>query len=78
MISPLSWANTMVILLSVAITLLFWRNKWILFYQSLNFIWSPSNHSRSGTMFFSITVYSNIAGTGTDTIDIFSLRHIFQ
>ena len=36
-------------------TLLLLRNNCILLYQSLNFIWSPSNHPGSSTMFFSIS-----------------------
>ena len=50
---PLSWASTAVILLSAAITLLLLRNRRIPLYQSSNFIWLPSNHPGSSTIFFS-------------------------
>ena len=51
---PLSWAKITVILSLVSMTLLLLRNNYISLHQSLNFVWSPSNHPRSGTMFFGI------------------------
>ena len=69
----LSWANTMVILSSVAITLLLLRNNQILFHQSSNFVWSLSNYSRFKTMLFGITAYAILLyTTNIGAIDIFS------
>ena len=51
---PLSWANTAVILLSVATTLLLLRNNHIPLHQSSNFVQSLSNHPGSGTILFSM------------------------
>ena len=42
------------ILLSVSRTLLLLRNNLIPLHQSSNFVWSPSNHPGSGTIFFGI------------------------
>ena len=69
--SPLRWARIAVILLSVSMTLLLLRNNWIHFYQSSNFVWSPSNHSRFGTMLFGIIACVLLfIVTGTSVIDI--------
>jgi len=54
-ILSLRQTKIVVILLSVAITLLLLRNKQISLYQSLNFILFPSNHPESGTILFSMT-----------------------
>ena len=70
--TSLIWANTIVILLLIAITLLLLRNKWISLHQSLNFIWSPSNYHGSETILFDITAYSNTASVSTDSVGIFS------
>ena len=68
---PLSWASTIVILSSVATTLLLLRNNWIPFHQSLNFVLFPSNHPRSGTILFSVVVYMFLLYTAdTDAINI--------
>ena len=66
-ISPLRQARIVVILSSVSMTLLLLRNNHIPLHQSLNFVWSLSNHPRSSTIFFSISVYIFlllVAGTG--------------
>ena len=55
---PLRRARIAVILLSVLLTLLLLRNNLIPLYQSSNFDWSPSNHPRSGTMFFSNSAWT--------------------
>ena len=46
------------ILSSISVTLLLLRNNLIHLHQSSNFIQSPSNHPRSGTMFLSISAYA--------------------
>jgi len=65
-------AKIAIILSSVSMTLLLLRNNLIPLHQSLNFVWSPSNYSGSGTMFFYIPacMFSFIATTGADTVDI--------
>ena len=65
---PLSQTNTIVILLSVATTLLLLRNNHIPLHQSLNFTQSLLNYPRSGTILFGILVcvfslYTADAGT---------------
>ena len=47
-------ARIAVILLLVSMTLLLLRNSLIPLHQSLNFIWSPSNHPRSGTILLDV------------------------
>ena len=69
---PLSRASTIVILSSAANTLLLLRNSQISLYQSLNFVLSPSNYSKSGTMFFVGTFSLCTAGTGTVNISSIS------
>jgi len=59
-------------LLSVAVTLSLLRNKWIPFYQALNFIWSLSNYPGSGTMLFNITIYTISTSTSANTVNISS------
>ena len=49
---PLRRARIAVILSSVSRTLLLLRHNRIPLHQSSNFIWSPSNHPGSGTIFF--------------------------
>ena len=72
-ILSLSWSNTMVILSSVAITLLLLRNNQILFHQSSNFVWSLSNYFRFKTMLFGITAYAILLyTTNIGAIDISS------
>jgi len=56
-------------------TLLLLRNSLISLYQSSNFVWSPSNHLGSGTMFFGISAYmfslvAAVAGIGATGISI--------
>ena len=71
---PLRRARITVILLLVSMTLLLLRNNLIPFHQSSNFVWSPSNHSRSGTIFFSFPafIFSFIATTGAGAFNISS------
>ena len=74
---PLSWANTAVILSSVATTLLLLRNNWIPLHQSLNFVLSLSNHLRSRTMLFGIIVYMfSLYTASTGAVDISSVSGI--
>ena len=74
---PLSWANTTVILSSVATTLLLLRNNWIPLHQSLNFVLSLSNHPRSRTMLFGVIVYMFLLYTAsTGAVDISSVSGI--
>ena len=69
----LSQANTTIILLSVAITLLLLRNNCISLHQSSNFIWPPSNYPWSDTILFSITTYTVLScATSTGTVNISS------
>ena len=73
-ISPLRWARITVILSSVSMTLLLLRINHIPLHQSSNFVWSLSNYSGSGTIFFGILIYmfSLIAiGTGATNISVF-------
>ena len=71
---PLSWASTAVILSSAATTLLLLRNKWIPFYQSSNFVLSPLNHPRSGTIAFvsAFLLYT----AGASAVDILSVSSV--
>ena len=67
-ILSLSWSNTVVILSSIAMTLLFLRNNQIPLHQSSNFVQLPSNHPRYETMLFDITscaisLYTTSVGT---------------
>ena len=70
--SPLRQARITVILLLVTITLLLLKNNLIPLHQSSNFVWSPSNHLGSGTIFFGITacMFSLIATTSAGAVDI--------
>ena len=65
------------ILSSVSMTLLLLRNNLIPLHQSLNFIWSLSNHLGSSTIFLGIPacVFSLIATAvaGTGAVDILSV-----
>ena len=66
-------ARIAVILSLVSMTLLLLRNSLIPLYQPLNFVWSPSNHSKSDTMFFGIPAYTfslfaTATGAGTTNI----------
>ena len=65
---PLRQAKIAMILSSVSMTILLLRNNCIPLHQSLNFVWSPSNHHRSSTMFFGIPacMFSLIAAGATD------------
>ena len=73
----LGQARIAMILLSVIITLLLLRNNHIFLYQSLNFIWSPSNYPGSRTILLGITACSIVFfTTGTSTIDIVSIVFI--
>ena len=68
---PLRRARIAMILLLVLKTLL--RNNHIPLHQSSNFIWSPSNHSGSGTIFFSnptwtFSLFATAAGAGATDI----------
>ena len=49
-------ARIAVILSSISVILLLLRNNLIFLHQSSNFVWSLSNHSRSGTMLLGIVV----------------------
>ena len=71
-ISSLRQASITVILSPVSITLLLLRYNCIPLYQSLNLVWSLSNHPKSGTILFGMTActFSFIAGTGTADISI--------
>ena len=70
-IPPLSWASTAVILLFTATTLLLLKNSQIPFYQSLNFVLSPSNYPGSGTIFF-IGIFL-LCTAGTAAVNISSI-----
>ena len=60
------------------LTLLLLRNNWIPLYQSSNFILSPLNHSRSGTILFSIIACSLLfIVTGAGATDISLSDHLF-
>ena len=62
------------ILSLVSMTLLLLRINHIPLHQSSNFVWSLSNYSGSGTIFFGILIYmfSLIAiGTGATNISVF-------
>ena len=77
----LSQASTAVILLLAATTLLFLRNRQILLHQSSNFIWSPSNHLGSGTIFFGNPAWPfpwpiTSIGTGAGATDISMSVHL--
>ena len=70
---PLRQARIAVILSLVSMTLLLLRNSLISLYQSLNFVWSLSNHPGSSTMFFGIFVYTFsllTAGAGASATNI--------
>ena len=72
---PLSQASTTVILLSTATTLLLLRNNQIPLHQFLNFVLSPSNYPKSGTMLFGVIVYMFLlytASTGAVNISFVS------
>ena len=62
----------MVILSLVVINQLLLRNKQIPLHQPSNFVYLLSNHSGSGTILFSITVYFNAADAGANTVYIIS------
>ena len=71
--TPLSWANTIVILSSVAMTLLLLTNNQIPLYQSSKFVRSLSNYPRFKTMLFGITVYAVLLYTASiDAVNISS------
>ena len=70
-IPPLRQIRIAVILLSIVVTLLLLRNNCILLYQSLNFVQSLLNYSRSKTILLDMTIcllYTTEAGA----IDIMS------
>ena len=72
----LSWAKIAVILLSIPVTLLLLRNNWIFLHQSLNFVLSPLNHLRSGTILFGMTAcsfYTITSASATDILSIYSV-----
>ena len=73
-ISSLRQARIAVVLLSVSMTLLLFRNSLISLHQSLNFIRSLSNHPGSGIMFFGIPAYMFLfivtASAGADDISV--------
>ena len=74
---PLSQGSTVMILSSVATTLLLLRNNHISLYQSSNFIQSPSNHSGSGTMLFGMLACTFLLyTTSIGTINISSVSGI--
>ena len=74
---PLSWANTAVILLSVATTLLLLRNNCISLHQSSNFVRSPSNYLGSGTILFGVLVcVFSLYTAGAGAIDISSVSSV--
>ena len=76
-VNNLDKARIAVILLSVIITLLLLRNNHISLYQSLNFIWLSSNHSRPRTILLGITACSIVFFTAsTSAIDIVSIVSI--
>ena len=69
----LSWANTVMILLSIAITLLLLRNNQIPLHQSSNFVWLLLNYPRFRTMLFGITAYAILlCTTNIGAVDISS------
>ena len=73
----LSQVNTAVILSLVAVILLLLRNNQIFLHQSSNFILSPSNYLRSGTILLDITAYSIVLYTiGTGVVKISSISSI--
>ena len=54
-------------------TLLLLRNSRIPLHQSLNFVWSPSNHPGSGTIFFGISANTFLpisTAMGAGAVDI--------
>ena len=64
-------ARIAVILLSASMTLLLLRNNYIPLHQSLNFVWSPSNHSGFSIIFFSISAYIfSLIATSAGATDI--------
>ena len=70
---PLRRAKIAVILSLVSTTLLLLRNSHIPLHQSSNFVWSPSNHPGSGTIFFGIPadMFPPISTTiGAGAVDI--------
>ena len=71
---PLRQARITVILLLVSMTLLLLRNSLIPLHQSSNFVQSPSNYLRSGTMFFGIPACTFLfivtVSTGADDISV--------
>ena len=74
---PLSQGSTVMILSSVATTLLLLRNNHISLYQSSNFIQSPSNYSGSGTMLFGMLAYTfSLYTISIGTINISSVSDI--
>ena len=77
MTHSLSQTSTVIILSLVAMTLLLLRNNQISFYQSSNFIQSPSNYPRSETMLLGITAYSVVLyTTSTSTVNISSISDV--
>ena len=74
---PLSWASTVVILSSIATTLLLLRNNPILLHQSSNFVLSPLNYPGSGTILFGVIVCMfSLYTAGTGAINISSVSGI--
>jgi len=59
-----------VILSSVPLTLLLLRNNLIPLHQSSNFVQSPSNHPRSGTILLGIPANSFTVDVAAGAIDI--------
>ena len=72
MTPPIRQARIAVILSSVTITLLLLRDNHIPLYQSSNFVLSPSNHFRLGTILFGIPTYL-LCTAGTSAINIISV-----
>ena len=58
------------ILSSIPLTLLLLKNNLIPLHQSLNFVWSPSNHPGSGTMLLGIPADLFTAGIIAGAVDI--------
>ena len=73
---PLRWARIAMILSLVSMTLLLLRNNLIPLHQSLNFVLSLLNHSRSGTMFLGTPACPLFPCVDTGAIDISSVYSI--
>jgi len=78
-IPPLRWDKITIILSSVSMTLLLLRYNCTPLYQSSNFIQSPLNYPKSGTMLFSIIACIFLfAGTSAVDISMFVFSYLLE